>query len=69
MHTNLDVPNAMGLGTVLPPSGKTLENLEMIFKDTVVYATFKYRGFSKEIAIPLGNIVVLDLAPEEKKVK
>ena len=69
LQTAIDVPNAMGLGLVFPNQSKTLSDLVMSTDDSVLNVSFSFRGIKKNILIPLSNVVVLDLAPEEPKSK
>lgn len=68
LQTEAYVVGAGGLGTVFPPLGKTFDKLTMNTTDLGLNIRFLYKGLQKDLLIPYGNVVLLELAPEEKKV-
>lgn len=67
LHQGIYLPNAGDLGTVLPPSSKTLEHLAMVTDGDALFLDFTYRGIRNSALIPLANVAVLSLVPEEVK--
>lgn len=64
LQTNAYVVGAGELGTVFPLPNKTLDNLSMTTQDSGLNISFTYRGLQKELLIPYGNVVIMELAPE-----
>lgn len=69
LHTEAYVPGTGSIGTVLPPSGKTLDNLSMSATDSGLLVEFSFKAVKHEILIPSANVVLMTLAPEESKAK
>lgn len=69
LHQGIYVPQAGDLGAVLPPSSKTLENLHMHTDGNGLFLDFNYRGIKNSTFIPLANIIIMSLAPEEAPAK
>lgn len=67
LQTEAYVVGAGGLGTVFPPLGKTFDNISMKTTDLGLSISFLYKGLKKELLIPYGNVVLMELAPEDKK--
>lgn len=68
LQTGMYIPGLTGeLGNTLPPSNKTLDNLDMTALEASLLVSFTYKGIKKEILIPYGNVVLADLVPEEVK--
>ena len=67
LQTEAYVVGAGGLGTVFPPMGKTFESLNMQTTDLGLNISFLYKGLRKELLIPYGNVVLMELEPESKK--
>lgn len=67
LQTEAYVTGAGSLGTVFPPQSKTLEGLDMSVEEVGLTIKFTYRGFKKELLIPLGNVVLMEVISEEKK--
>lgn len=68
LHQAAHVPGAGELGSVFPPNGgKTLFDLDMHVSEIGLAANFTYRGIRYETLVPLANVVLMQLAPEEKK--
>ena len=68
LQTEAYVVGAGGLGTVFPPLGKTFDKLTMNTSDLGLSIKFLYKGLQKDLLIPYGNVVLMELEPEEKKV-
>jgi len=64
LQTNAYVVGAGELGTVFPIPNKTLENLSMSAQDGALSISFRYRGLAKELLIPYGNVVLMEVSPE-----
>lgn len=65
LQTEAHVPSAGGLGTVFPPQSKTLEHLSMTALESVLSISFTYRGVKKELLVPYGNVVLMEVAPSD----
>lgn len=61
------LPSVGDLGLVFPSQTKTMDNLIMTSTPDGLHVQFSYRGFNKELLIPPANVVLMELAPEEKK--
>lgn len=66
-QTPLYIPNVGDLGNVQPGANKNLNELSMVSEDTFITMTFSFKGIKKELRVPHGNIVAMELAPEEPK--
>ena len=69
LQTGAYVVGAGELGTVLPPNTKTLSELTMHTSESALHVNFIYRGIKKELMIPFGNVILMELSPEEAKPK
>ena len=69
LQTEAYIPGTGGLGTVFPPPGKTLENLVMTALDSAMYISFNYKGIARELLVPYGNVVLMELSPIEVQAK
>jgi len=68
MQTGVYIPGLAGeLGTVFPPSNKTLDNLTMVTTVEGLHISFIYKNVGKELLIPYANVALMDLLPEEPK--
>ena len=66
LQTPFFSPGTGELGTVFPPQGKTLSELDMVKTVDGVEITFKYNARNQRIFIPNANLVGASLAPEVK---
>lgn len=68
LQTNAYLPGAGELGSVFPSQTKTLDNLNMSVSALGLEISFSYRGLNKNALVPLANVVLMDVVPEEKPV-
>ncbi len=70
LQTNVHIPGVGELGAVFPPQVKALNDLEMSTDESGhVNVKFSFMSIKKELLIPTGNIVFIELLPEDKKSK
>lgn len=69
LHAGAYVPGAGELGTTFPSQSKTLENLSMNTAELGLHISFTYRGVNKEVIIPAANVIIMELATDEKPLK
>lgn len=65
LHQNGYAPGVGELGNTFPPQSKTLEGLSMEVAVEGLYMTFLYKGIRQELLVPLANIIMMTLAPED----
>lgn len=64
---NLYIPGVGDIGNVLPPTSKSLDNLDMRITEYGLSAKFKFQGVHKEVLVPLAGVAVMLMASEEPK--
>jgi hypothetical protein len=68
LQTNIHISGAVGeLGNVIPPNGKTLENLTMVSTSEGVELSFNFQGAKTEALVPYGNIALAEYVVEKVK--
>jgi hypothetical protein len=67
LQTNAYIVGAGELGTVFPVPNKTLDGLTMNTSKEGLSIKFAYRGIRKELLIPYGNVILMELAPDTKE--
>lgn len=68
LHQAPHLPGVGMMDNVFPAIGKTYEGLDMSVSDIGLKISFKFKGIESRILVPLANVVIMLLAPEDKVV-
>lgn len=67
LQTTAHIPSVGNLENTFPPASKNLKDLDMVTTPDGLSIKFNYMSVKKELLVPFANIILMELAPEEKK--